>query len=56
MQCEAEIRNKRALFVLENEWGKGLIDVGAMKRILTGDAACHCAPDNAHNLGETNGT
>lgn len=29
-------RNARALFVLENEWGKGLIDIGRMKAILTG--------------------
>lgn len=30
-------RNARALFVLENEWGKGHIDVGLMKAILRGD-------------------
>jgi hypothetical protein len=34
--CEAEERNLRALFVLENEWGCGRIDIGMMKHILRG--------------------
>ena len=34
--CEAEERNLRALFVLENEWGCGRIDIGLMKHILRG--------------------
>lgn len=35
--CEAEDRNKRALFVLETEWGCGRIDVGRIKSILRGN-------------------
>lgn len=35
--CEAELRNRQALFVLENEWGCGRIDVGKLQRILRGD-------------------
>jgi hypothetical protein len=34
--CEAEERNQRALFVLENEWGCGRIDIGQMRHILRG--------------------
>lgn len=37
LESDAERRCKRALFVLENEWGKGHIDVGLMKAILRGD-------------------
>lgn len=36
-ECEAERRNKQALFILENEWGCGRIDVAAMQRLLRGD-------------------
>lgn len=35
--CEAEERNKRALFILETEWGCGHIDVGKLQRLLRGD-------------------
>ena len=35
--CEAERRNKQALYVLENEWGCGRIDLGQLRRILRGD-------------------
>ena len=46
--CEAEIRNKRALFILENEWGCGRIDVGQLQRILRGDE-----PDTCNEKQET---
>lgn len=39
--CEAEERNQRALYVLENEWGCGRIDVGALQRILRGETCDH---------------
>lgn len=39
--CEADDRNKRALFVLENEWGCGRIDIGRMLSILRGNG-CEC--------------
>jgi hypothetical protein len=35
--CEANERNQQALYVLENEWGCGRIDVGELQRILRGD-------------------
>jgi hypothetical protein len=45
--CEAERRNRQALYVLENEWGCGRIDVGALRRILRGDEpdTCECEPE-----------
>ena len=43
--CEADERNRRALFILENEWGCGKIDVPAMQRLLRGE------PDNCDNEG-----
>ena len=30
-------RNARALFVLENEWGKGHINISELRAILRGD-------------------
>ena len=39
--CEAEERNKRALYILENEWGCGRIDVGQLQRILRGETCDH---------------
>ena len=39
--CEADDRNKQALFVLENEWGCGRIDIGRIKGILRG-TGCDC--------------
>jgi hypothetical protein len=39
--CEAEDRNKRALFVIENQWGCGRIDIGMIKSILCG-TGCEC--------------
>jgi hypothetical protein len=44
--CEADIRNKRALFLIENEWGCGRIDVGRIKEILRGDG-CECEDSHA---------
>ena len=41
-QCEAEQRNLKALFILENEWGCGRIDVGALQRLLRGDEPDTC--------------
>ena len=38
--CEADDRNKQALYILENEWGCGKIDVPAMQRLLRGDTEC----------------
>lgn len=35
--CEAERRNKQALYILENEWGCGRINVSQLQRILRGD-------------------
>lgn len=44
--CEAEERNQKALFILENEWGSGRIDIGLMKSTLRGrecdDHQCEC--------------
>lgn len=39
--CEANERNQQALFVLENEWGCGRIDVGELQRILRGQQCTH---------------
>jgi hypothetical protein len=39
--CEAEERNKRALYMIQNEWGCGRIDVGEIVRLLRGDACDH---------------
>jgi hypothetical protein len=39
--CEANERNQQALYVLENEWGCGKIDVGQLQRILRGDTCDH---------------
>ena len=47
--CDADERNLRALFILENEWGCGRIDVPAMQRLLRGDQ--HNQPCDK---GETN--
>lgn len=44
--CEADIRNKRALFVIEIDWGCGRIDVGRIKEILRGDG-CDCEGPHA---------
>lgn len=49
--CEAERRNRQALFLLENKWGCGVIDIGEMQRLLRGDGDCFCAPGNKHNVG-----
>ena len=45
--CEAETRNKQALYLLENEWGCGRIDVGQLQRVLRGtepDTCCKAEP------------
>jgi len=39
--CEAEERNQRALYLLQNEWGCGRIDVSALVRILRGEPCDH---------------
>jgi len=39
--CEADDRNKQALFVLENEWGCGRIDYGRLRQILRGTSCEH---------------
>jgi hypothetical protein len=39
--CEADDRNRQALFVLENEWGCGRIDVGRIRQILRGEDCDH---------------
>lgn len=41
-ECEAARNNKKALFILETEWGQGRIDVGQMQRILRGDEPDTC--------------
>lgn len=48
MNCEAERRNKQALYILENEWGCGRIDVGALQRLLRGEP-CECQPETTEN-------
>ena len=45
--CEAERRNKQALYILENEWGCGRIDVGELQRLLRGpECDCKCKTEN----------
>lgn len=39
--CESDRRNKQALYILENEWGCGRIDVYALARLLRGEP-CEC--------------
>ncbi len=46
--CEADDRNKQALFVLENEWGCGRIDVSRIKSILRG-TGCDCEATHARS-------
>lgn len=43
-QCEAERRNRKALFLLENEWGCGRINVAELQRLLRGDEPDTCWP------------
>jgi hypothetical protein len=44
--CEADRRNRQALYVLENEWGSGRIDVSALQRLLRGEPCeCGCGPE-----------
>lgn len=40
--CEAERRNRQALYLLENEWGCGRIDVGQLQRVLRGTEQDTC--------------
>lgn len=47
-ECEADERNRRALYILENEWGCGRIDVGALQRLLRGEPCTH-QPETADN-------
>lgn len=35
-ECEAERRNRQALYEMENAWGAGTFDYGKIRRILTG--------------------
>jgi len=37
MMCDAENRNKQALFLIETEWGCGRIDIGRICHVLRGD-------------------
>jgi hypothetical protein len=46
--CEAEDRNRQALFVLENEWGCGRVDIGKIKRILRGDDCIDHIEETTH--------
>ena len=48
--CEAEDRNKRALYLLENEWGCGRINLGDMRRILRGDEPDTCDKEGATDV------
>jgi hypothetical protein len=41
--CDADDRNKQALYVLENEWGCGRIDLGALRSLLRGDGLGGCS-------------
>jgi hypothetical protein len=48
MTCEAERRNKQALYILENKWGCGEINVPEMQRLLRGTGEpCECKPEAA---------
>ena len=46
-ECEADRRNKQALYVLENEWGQGRFDYAKIKGILAArdTEACTCEPE-----------
>jgi hypothetical protein len=35
--CEAADRNKQALHELDLQWGNGKLDLGLIRRILTGE-------------------
>lgn len=39
--CEAEERNRRAVFAIEQMMGDWKIDLGLLKQILTGTEECH---------------
>jgi hypothetical protein len=39
--CEADDRNRQALFVLQTEWGCGRVDIGRIQAILRGDGREH---------------
>lgn len=42
-ECEAERRNKQALYELELQWGPGHFDVGKLRGILEGKPSDCCA-------------
>ncbi|WP_442545434.1 hypothetical protein ACSBOX_07265 [Arthrobacter sp. KN11-1C] len=35
-ECEADRRNKQALYEIELAWGNGIVDLGKLQRILKG--------------------
>jgi hypothetical protein len=47
--CEAERRNKQALYELTLQRGNGVIDLPKLRALLTGDCDCtdpHTTPSN----------
>jgi len=50
--CEAEERNMRALYEIELMWGSGLMDLGKLKRILTGRSG-KCAGHDTPTTGNS---
>ena len=50
-ECEADRRNRQALYVMELDWGSGRFDYGKIRGILTG----HDTPQDAEQCG-TSGT
>lgn len=47
--CEAARNNTKALYLLENEWGCGRIDVGQLQRILRGTEPDTCTQETKEN-------
>lgn len=43
--CEAEARNRQALYELELQWGAGKLDLGKLRRILNGGEQCEHEPE-----------
>lgn len=45
-ECEAERRIMQTLYEIELMWGNGIIDLGKIRRILSGPEKC---PEGAHS-------
>jgi hypothetical protein len=42
-ECEAEERNRQAIYQLELDWGAGTFNYAKIKNILTGHDTINCA-------------